>query len=98
MSEVAPDRNVEAVREALLRRCQHGVEKYGVTTERDDLSPLDWLQHLQEELMDACVYIEALKAKVRRGPIIVKGSLTPEQIVELSRPGAVIAFEPDAPG
>ena len=28
--------------------------------EREDLSTLDWLKHTQEELMDACVYIEKL--------------------------------------
>jgi hypothetical protein len=32
--------------------------------ERDDLSPLQWLQHLQEELMDAAVYVEKLKGEI----------------------------------
>jgi len=42
-----------------------GYIKYGVTTERDDLSTLEWLQHFQEELMDACVYIEKLKGEIK---------------------------------
>jgi hypothetical protein len=29
--------------------------------ERDDLTLMQWLQHLQEELMDAAVYIEKIK-------------------------------------
>jgi hypothetical protein len=29
--------------------------------ERDDLNFLDWLTHLQEELLDAAVYVEKLK-------------------------------------
>lgn len=53
------DRNVEAVRDKLAKRAAVGLSKYGVTTERDDLSAREWLTHLQEELMDACVYIEA---------------------------------------
>lgn len=55
------DTNVERVRELLLQRSQVGISKYGVTTNRTDLSMLNWLTHLQEELMDACVYIEAFK-------------------------------------
>jgi hypothetical protein len=53
------DPNVEAVRRKLLERSAVGVRKYGTTTARDDLSLRDWLVHLQEELMDAAVYIEA---------------------------------------
>ncbi len=58
-NEASPDANVEAVRKKLLCRSQVGVIKYGTTTERGDLSPTDWLTHLQEELLDAAVYIEA---------------------------------------
>ena len=57
---VGPDRNVEAVREKLLQRSMVGLNKYGVTTERNDIDRLGWLLHLQEELLDASVYIEAL--------------------------------------
>jgi hypothetical protein len=53
------DNNVESVREKLLNRSTVGVNKYGTTTDRTDLSKHDWLVHLQEELMDAIVYIEA---------------------------------------
>jgi len=58
----SPDRNVEAVRQHLLSRSQIGLQKYGVTTERDDIDFLGWLVHLQEELLDAAVYIEKLKS------------------------------------
>jgi hypothetical protein len=54
------DRNVEAVREKLLQRSIVGLKKYGVTTERDDLSRLDWLIHAQEEAMDLANYLEVL--------------------------------------
>ena len=55
------DRNVENVITQLCSREEQGMIKYGVNTERKDLSTLEWLQHLQEELMDASVYIEKLK-------------------------------------
>ncbi len=32
--------------------------------DRNDLSPLEWLQHLQEELMDATLYLEKLKKEL----------------------------------
>lgn len=38
-----------------------GLQKYGVTVARTDLKLSEWLQHLQEELMDAAVYVERLK-------------------------------------
>ena len=55
----------ESVAKQLLDRADIGKKKYGVTMERDDLSLLEWLQHLQEELMDATVYVEKLKEVVR---------------------------------
>ena len=58
------DLNVERVCVQLQDREQRGLLKYGVNTERDDLSTLEWLQHLQEELMDGCVYIEKLKGEL----------------------------------
>lgn len=62
--EVSPDTNVEAVRQKLLDRSKVGLAKYGVTTERDDLDLVAWLRHLQEELLDAAVYIEAAVKRI----------------------------------
>ena len=59
------DKNVEKVITQLRDREEEGLRKYGVNTERTDLSPLQWLQHLQEELMDASVYIEKLKSEMQ---------------------------------
>ena len=60
------DKNVEDVVCQLREREQRGLSKYGVNTERTDLSTLEWLQHLQEELMDGAVYIEKLKKELKR--------------------------------
>lgn len=54
------DANVEAVREKLKTRAEHGMRKYGVTTEREDLSRKQWLVHAQEEAMDLAVYLQRL--------------------------------------
>lgn len=43
------------------QRAEIGKQKYGVTMERTDLSTYEWLNHLQEELLDAIIYIEKLK-------------------------------------
>jgi|TARA_B110000438_G_scaffold301212_1_gene355540 hypothetical protein len=59
------DKNVENVVKQLRDREEEGLQKYGVNTERKDLTTLQWLQHLQEELMDASVYIEKLKNEIK---------------------------------
>ena len=56
---MSPDANVESIREKLLQRSVVGLKKYGVTTQRTDLENVVWLTHLQEELLDAAVYIQA---------------------------------------
>jgi hypothetical protein len=62
-----PDTNVMRVRAALLARSESGYRKYGTTTDRTDIDLAGWLQHLQEELLDAAVYVERLKEEVRCG-------------------------------
>ena len=44
----------------VIDRAELGVRKYGTTMDREDLSLLNWLQHLQEEMLDACVYIQKI--------------------------------------
>ena len=51
----------EQVIESIRKRAEGGEKKYGVTMERKDLGVLQWLQHLQEELLDGVIYIERLK-------------------------------------
>jgi hypothetical protein len=55
------DTIVESVIKQFKDRSEVGIAKYGVTLNRTDLSTLEWLKHLQEELMDATLYIERLK-------------------------------------
>jgi len=55
------DKYVQSVKEKFEDRSQTGIKKYNTTLERNDLNFLDWLAHLQEELMDATLYVERLK-------------------------------------
>jgi hypothetical protein len=59
------DSNVEKIRAQLLSRSEIGISKYGVTTDRDDLSLLDWLQHALEETLDKAVYLQAAISKLK---------------------------------
>jgi len=52
---------VENVRNLLSVRSKMGMVKYDTTLEDSKLSTLEWLQHLQEELLDGACYIERLK-------------------------------------
>ena len=69
------DKNVENVVRQLRDREEEGLRKYGVNTERTDLTSLEWLQHLQEELMDASVYIEKLKNEMKEMQATQEGLL-----------------------
>jgi len=51
----------QQVIDKINQRAAIGKNKYGVTMERQDLEKADWLNHLQEELLDAIIYIEKLK-------------------------------------
>ena len=59
------DLNVEAIIRKLRGRSTQGEKEYGVTTDRADLTTLEWLLHLQEELLDASVYIEQLSKSLK---------------------------------
>lgn len=62
------DKIVEQVKDKFSERSEVGIAKYGTTLERGDLSLLDWLNHLQEELMDATLYIQKLKNDLDQQP------------------------------
>jgi len=55
------DTVVDSVIESYRELSRVGFKKYLTTMDRNDLNLLEWLQHLQEELMDATLYIEKLK-------------------------------------
>jgi len=64
MDKRKKDSYVQLVKAKFEQRSQTGIKKYNTTLEREDLNLQEWLNHLQEELMDATLYIERLKAEV----------------------------------
>jgi len=60
-AEPALDSVVTAVLDSFKARAATGQKKYGTNLDRTDLKTLDWIQHMQEELMDATLYLEKLK-------------------------------------
>ncbi len=52
---------VEKVVDKFILRSDIGFKKYGITLEEDKSNLQEWLTHLQEELMDAILYIQKTK-------------------------------------
>ena len=64
------DNNLDSVVSNVIvkyhKRALLGKKKYGTDLDRKDLNFDDWLQHLQEELMDATLYIEKLRQEHKK--------------------------------
>jgi hypothetical protein len=58
------DTVVLSVIRSFQERSRAGQLKYGTTLDRTDLTPQQWAQHMQEELMDAILYLERLKREI----------------------------------
>lgn len=55
---------VESVVNQFQERSRIGIEKYGLTLQENNLSLLEWLEHLKQEMMDATLYIERAKQEI----------------------------------
>lgn len=58
---VREDSIVNEVVENFKERSKIGILKYNTTLDRKDIDFVGWLNHLQQELMDATLYIQKLK-------------------------------------
>lgn len=65
-NKIKMDKIVKNVIDKFQERSDVGIEKYGVTLEREDLTTLQWINHAQEEAMDFCLYLERLKVQENR--------------------------------
>jgi hypothetical protein len=90
ISNKVVDSVVESVINKFRSRSELGIKKYGTTLDRDDLTQIDWANHVQEELMDAILYLEKLKKTLSvskelnnhmDSPLILSGKGTPESIL-----------------
>ena len=68
-------RQMSEIEDEVCRKIQEravmGDQKYSTTMEREDLLPIDWLIHAQQEAMDLAIYLERIinderKAMVER--------------------------------
>lgn len=59
------DKIVNQVIKKFKQRSDVGLEKYGTTLTRTDIDTLGWIQHAQDELMDAILYLERLKQEIK---------------------------------
>ena len=50
----------EQVINDIQQRELKGIETYGTTMDRNDLSQDQWLQHAYEEALDFCIYLKKL--------------------------------------
>ena len=54
----------DEVCEEIQARAKRGLNKYGVTMEREDLTIVEWLQHALEESLDIAVYLKRLQHEI----------------------------------
>ena len=59
------DKIINRVIEKIQKRAEAGYKKYGVGLDKDEQTLDTWLNHLQEELMDAANYIEKARSELR---------------------------------
>jgi hypothetical protein len=59
------DSIVESVINQFKQRSEVGINKYGTTLDRNDLSTLEWIEHAKQEAMDFILYLEKLKHELK---------------------------------
>lgn len=65
-SQIKLDSVVSSIIQQFTDRAQLGKAKYGTDLDRTDLTIMEWIQHAQEEHMDAILYLEKLKHELRK--------------------------------
>lgn len=68
--EPLKDTIVESVIEQFKQRSNTGINKYGVTLDRKDLSTGEWIEHAIEESMDFILYLRKLKTQWEQNKMI----------------------------
>lgn len=60
------DSILESVINQFKQRSEVGINKYGTTLDRNDLSTLEWIKEAQQEAMDFCLYLEKLHKELAK--------------------------------
>ena len=79
------DKNVTSVVDKYIERATEGFKKYGCTTERQDIELIGWLKHLQEEMMDATIYIERVMSDLTEVQLEVQHKVFDSMIKTLQK-------------
>ena len=88
-NDMKEDPIVKQVIDSFQERSKVGIEKYGTTLEENNTD--DFLEHLQQELMDATLYIEKLKSQsIDLTSIDLTNVHTDDLAIELSKRGCRI--------
>jgi hypothetical protein len=58
------DSIVKSIVSKFISRSEMGKKKYGTDLDRKDLTVVQWIEHAQEEHMDAILYLEKLKTEL----------------------------------
>ena len=69
----------DKVIEKIKQRQAIGLKKYGVSVKDNPLTELEWLNHLQEELLDGAIYVEKLKERLT---ISIEDKLTADEFID----------------
>jgi hypothetical protein len=79
------DAIVKDVIDKFKLRSESGIKKYGTTLEKNQLTENEWLLHLQEELMDAVLYIQKRVSVSPGQPAVRVLPLNPDLIASIYR-------------
>ena len=75
--KILPNRTEDSIVKSLIQkfwdRSSRGVEEYGTTLEQNKLSIMKWVRHLQEELMDASLYLEKINSIYHKSTPQIEG-------------------------
>ena len=61
IAEPSKDSIIQQVCQEYSQRGKVGLEKYGVTLDREDLTKEQWIQHAKEEAMDLTLYLTKIQ-------------------------------------
>ena len=61
---IKTDPVVEEVKDIISERSERGMKEYGITLQDNPEGLYFWLKELQEELLDAALYVQKLKKQI----------------------------------
>lgn len=77
MANKLPCKVTEQIKAYFDKRTEVGLEKYGVTMDREDLTNVEWCTHAIDELADGIQYLWKLRAKLQDKPKSQKPKYVP---------------------